>query len=66
MQMPPDPGTPIDLRCPKCNTPQVKAASLAGSFVYLRCTACAEVWSIPERREFRRADPEPSDLQQQG
>ena len=60
METLPDDGADIHLRCPKCHTPHVKAASLAGAFVYLRCTACSEVWSMPERREFRRAETDPA------
>jgi hypothetical protein len=67
MQTRPDDSSDIHhLRCPKCNAPHVKAATLAGAFVYLRCVACAEVWSMPERREFRRAETAAANLQQQG
>jgi hypothetical protein len=38
----------------KCGATQVKAATLAGAFVYLRCGACAEVWAVQDRRRFPR------------
>lgn len=41
--------------CPKCPAHSVKAATLTERFVYLRCGACGEVWSIPERRRTPRA-----------
>jgi len=41
-------------QCPKCDAKAAKAATLTGRFVYLRCSACGEVWVIPERREFPR------------
>jgi hypothetical protein len=39
-------------------------------FVYLRCAACAEVWAIPERRQYvrvrveqdaRASEPDPNE-----
>jgi uncharacterized Zn finger protein len=53
--------------CPNCDSTQVTCATLTERFVYLRCEACGEVWSIPERREKDRAggarlvSTEPSD-----
>lgn len=41
--------------CPKCPADSVKAATLTARFVYLRCGACGEVWSIPERRRTPRS-----------
>ncbi len=41
-------------QCPKCNEKAAKAATVTQRFVYLRCSLCAEVWVIPERREFER------------
>ena len=42
------------LCCLTCGAADVKAATLAGAFVYLRCGACAEVWAVPERRKLPR------------
>lgn len=42
------------MRCVKCDAVNVKAATLAGAFVYLRCGACAEVWAVAERRRIPR------------
>jgi hypothetical protein len=42
--------------CPLCAATDVMLGTLTGRFVYLRCRACYEVWSIPERRaSVRRA-----------
>lgn len=40
--------------CVKCGATEVKAATLAGTFVYLRCGVCAEVWAVRDRRRFPR------------
>lgn len=47
-------GEPSPVRCVKCDAVNVKAATLAGAFVYLRCSACAEVWAVTERRRIPR------------
>jgi hypothetical protein len=36
--------------CPHCKSREVTAALTIGRFVYLRCSECANVWSIRERR----------------
>jgi hypothetical protein len=47
-------GEPSPVRCVKCDAVNVKAATLAGAFVYLRCSSCAEVWAVTERRRIPR------------
>jgi predicted Zn finger-like uncharacterized protein len=42
------------LRCPKCQAVAATADSLGRSVVYIRCTACGETWTIPERRKTPR------------
>jgi hypothetical protein len=42
------------LYCPKCNAIGAKAERLGRAVVYVRCGACAERWSIPERRKMAR------------
>jgi hypothetical protein len=37
--------------CPNCDSTQIVCATLTDRFIYLRCEACGEVWSIPERRQ---------------
>jgi len=36
--------------CPKCGQREVVLGTQTEYFVYLRCSVCFEVWSIPERR----------------
>ena len=40
--------------CPQCQQREVVLGTLAGRFVYLRCSRCHHVWAIPERRELPR------------
>jgi len=42
------------LRCPKCQAVAATADSLGRSVVYIKCTACGEKWTIPERRKTPR------------
>jgi tRNA(Ile2) C34 agmatinyltransferase TiaS len=42
------------LRCPKCQAVAATADTLGRSVVYIRCTACGETWTIPERRKAPR------------
>ena len=42
------------LTCPKCNAVDAKADTLGRSVVYVRCGACGETWTIPERRKVTR------------
>lgn len=42
------------LCCPRCNAVSAKAETLGRTLVYVRCGACGEVWSIPERRKATR------------
>lgn len=42
------------LYCPKCNAIGAKAETLGRTVVYVRCRACGEAWSIPERRKTSR------------
>lgn len=42
------------LYCPKCNALAAKAETLGRAVVYVRCGACGERWSIPERRKVSR------------
>lgn len=42
------------LYCPKCNAVAAKTESLGRSVVYVRCGACGETWTIPERRKVSR------------
>ena len=56
MQNRPDISTEAErfLNCPKCNAVGAKAETLGRTIVYVRCRACGEVWSIPERRKVSR------------
>jgi len=36
--------------CPVCAATEVMLGTQTDRFVYLRCRACSEVWSIPDRR----------------
>jgi uncharacterized Zn finger protein len=50
-----EPGGPSPgVHCPKCLSTNFRSVVLTGPFVYLRCSECAEVWAIPERRQFPR------------
>jgi formate dehydrogenase maturation protein FdhE len=53
-----DPEAP--LVCPACASPKVKFATDAIYVVYLRCDACATVWSVPkdEWQQRQRGDGE--------
>jgi predicted Zn finger-like uncharacterized protein len=42
------------LNCPKCNAVAAKAETLGRRVVYVRCGACGETWTIPERRKVSR------------
>jgi predicted Zn finger-like uncharacterized protein len=42
------------LSCPRCNAVSAKAESLGRTVVYVRCGACGETWTIPERRKTVR------------
>ena len=42
------------LRCAKCSATAAKAERLGRAVVYVRCTACGEGWSFPERRKVSR------------
>ena len=42
-------GRPVTT-CPRCQTASVKAVSVASNFVYLRCSACAFLFAIEDRR----------------
>ena len=42
------------LSCPRCNAVSAKAESLGRTVVYVRCEACGETWTIPERRKTVR------------
>jgi ribosomal protein S27E len=37
--------------CPSCGEAHARAATYAGIFVYLRCSDCAHVWAIEDRRQ---------------
>ncbi len=39
------------LACPKCDEHEVTIAARTERFVYLRCLACAEIWSEPRDDE---------------
>jgi predicted RNA-binding Zn-ribbon protein involved in translation (DUF1610 family) len=41
-----------DFACPTCGGMAVRLATVAEQFFYLRCDACAHVWSHPERRHI--------------
>jgi hypothetical protein len=55
-------GAPSNLRpgdvpvqiCPNCDSTDIVCATLTDRYIYLRCEACGEVWSIPERRQKDR------------
>ncbi len=40
--------------CPDCGGTHVRLATVADRFFYLRCDACEQVWSHPERRQMQR------------
>jgi hypothetical protein len=49
--------------CPTCEGIHVQRTVVTSMVVYFRCSDCACVWNIPERRAIRRqADPEPLDF----
>ena len=48
-------GRPVT-PCPKCRTADVKAVALASTFVYLRCSACAFLFVIDDRRSGVRPE----------
>jgi hypothetical protein len=45
--------------CPSCHATEIRLATEAERFLYLRCDACAHVWSRPERRQRRRPKTSP-------
>jgi hypothetical protein len=60
---PPNPmATPVDpsgraaTPCQNCQSSGVAGVVLAGEFVYLRCTTCGWVWTIPDRRASVRSE----------
>jgi hypothetical protein len=40
--------------CPACGGQNVRLATVADRFFYLRCEVCEHVWSHPERRQMDR------------
>ena len=40
--------------CPACHATEIRLATEAERFLYLRCDKCAHVGSRPERRQRRR------------
>jgi hypothetical protein len=56
MPSPSDQGGRPVTTCPKCQTACVKAVSLASEFVYLRCSACAFLFVIQDRRSGVRPE----------
>lgn len=42
--------------CPSCESVAVKHVTTTTIVVYLRCEACAHIWSIPERRTIPRSE----------
>ena len=42
--------------CENCYRPTTVAIAPSGSFVYLGCSACGEVWPIRDRRRDARSD----------
>ena len=50
MLSPNDQGDRPVTTCPKCQTAFVKALSVASNFVFLRCSACAFLFVIEDRR----------------
>lgn len=45
--------------CPMCASTRVRLGTVAVYYFYLRCDACAHVWSQPERREVTVRRPYP-------
>ena len=56
MLTPSDQGDRPVTTCPKCRKAYVKAASVASNFVYLRCSACAFLFVIEDRRSGLRPE----------
>lgn len=46
--------------CPACQAVEVRLATEAERFLYLRCDHCAHVWSHPERRQRKRQKSAPA------
>ena len=42
--------------CPKCKRADAKAVAIASNFVYLRCSACAFLFVIEDRRSGVRPE----------
>jgi hypothetical protein len=42
--------------CENCCRPTTVAIAPSGSFVYLGCSTCGQIWSIRDRRRDARAD----------
>ena len=52
------PSDPSHTACPKCGAAETRLGTLTERFVYLRCGSCHEIWSIEERRTYRRLPAE--------
>ena len=58
MPSPSDQGGRAVTPCPRCRTAGVRAVALASNFVYLRCSACAFLFVIEDRRAVARPEHE--------
>jgi hypothetical protein len=56
MPSPSDQGGRPVTPCPKCRTADVTAVALANEFLYLRCSACAFLFVIEDRRSGVRPE----------
>lgn len=45
--------------CPACRNEEVRLATVAELFFYLKCEACGHLWSHPERRQMASRRPPP-------
>ena len=50
MPRPSEQGGPPVTPCPNCQRADVTAVAIASNFVYLRCSACAFLFVIEDRR----------------
>lgn len=50
----PAPGPERFLHCPACHAVAAREDTLGRTVVYMRCAACGETWTIPERRRGGR------------
>jgi hypothetical protein len=50
------PVIPAKTPCENCRQPTGVAIAPSGSFVYLGCSTCGQIWSIRDRRREARAD----------